>query len=169
MPYRLRALTALDWPEVAEIYAEGIATKVATFETRVPPYEVWDQDHRAGCRWVAEDDEGEAVRVLGWTALAPVSARRVYAGVAEVSVYVARRAWGRGIGRALLERLIACSEQAGIWTLQAGIIAENEVSIRLHERCGFRVMGTRERVAKLDGVWRDTVLMERRSGVVGVE
>ena len=160
-------MLAADWPRVAAIYADGIATGDATFETEVPTWEWWDAGHLKNCRWVAV--EGETGSVLGWAALAPVSTRPVYAGIGEVSVYVGREAWGRGVGGALLTRLVEDSEANGMWTLQAGIMAENEVSIRLHERCGFRVLGRRERPGKLHGAWRDTVLMERRSAKVGIE
>jgi L-amino acid N-acyltransferase YncA len=131
----------------------------ATFETRVPSWQEWAAAHLSGHRLVAE----VAGRIVGWAALAPVSPRAVYAGVAEDSVYVAASHGGRGIGRALLEALIDGSERAGIWTLQAGVFPENHASLRLHERCGFRVLGVRERLACRDGIWRDVVLMERRS------
>lgn len=156
-----------DWPQVAAIYAEGLATGNATFETEVPSWERWDGGHLKTCRWVAVLEEDDSV--VGWAALSPVSSRPVYAGIGEVSVYVTERAWGRGVGRALLTMLVEDSEENGMWTLQAGIMAENTASIRLHERCGFRVLGTRERPGKLAGAWRDTVLMERRSVVVGTE
>jgi L-amino acid N-acyltransferase YncA len=135
---------------------------LATFETEVPSWETWDAAHFAEHRLVAEL-YGE---VVAWAALLPASARRCYSGVAENSVYVAREARGRGIGRALLEGLIAGAEAAGIWTIQTSIFPENRASLALHERCGFRVVGTRERVAKRDGVWRDTVFLERRSEVI---
>jgi phosphinothricin acetyltransferase len=147
-----------DWPAVASIYAEGIATGDATFETDVPPWDVWDAAHLPSLRLVAED----AGEVIGWTALSPVSERCCYAGVAEESVYVTARARGRGLGRALLTQLVERSEEAGIWTIQTGIFPENEASLRLHERCGFRRVGIRERLGQLDGVWRDVVLLERR-------
>ncbi len=156
-------LQAEDWRRVAEIYAEGIATGDATFEIGVPTWERWDEahlpDHRLGA-WRA----GELV---GWAALAPVSSRCVYAGVAECSVYVAERARGRGVGVQLLQALVLSSEQAGIWTVQAGIFPENAGSVALHARCGFRVVGTRERLGRRDGVWRDVLLMERRSRLIG--
>jgi L-amino acid N-acyltransferase YncA len=154
----LRALTAGDWAAVAEIYWDGMRDGLATFETEVPTWEQWDAAHLRDHRLVAEVF-GE---VVGWAALAPASSRRCYAGVAENSVYVARPARGRGVGRALLEALIAGAEGAGIWTVQTSIFPENRASIALHERCGFRVVGTRERIAKRDGIWRDTVLLERR-------
>jgi L-amino acid N-acyltransferase YncA len=150
------------WDAVARIYAEGIATRNATFETEVPAWETWDAGHLDDQRLVALIDE----EVVGWTALSPVSERCVYAGVAEESVYVAAEARGRGIGQALLEELIRRSEQAGIWTIQTGIFPENEASLRLHERVGFRVVGVRRRLGQRDGVWRDVVFLERRSGVI---
>jgi L-amino acid N-acyltransferase YncA len=158
----LRPLEPEDWPVVAEIYWDGMRDGLATFETEVPAWEQWDSAHLPGQRIVAEL-LGE---VVGWAALAPASTRRCYAGVAEDSVYVARSARGLGIGRALLEALIARSEAAGIWMIQTSIFPENRASLALHWRCGFRVVGTRERIAKRDGIWRDTVLLERRSGVV---
>jgi L-amino acid N-acyltransferase YncA len=152
------------WPEVRAIYQEGLAGGHATFETTAPEWLEWDAAHLPHSRLVALDGE----RVLGWAALSPVSRRAVYAGVAEVSVYVAARAGGRGIGRRLLEALIEASEAAGIWTLQASIFPENEASVRLHAACGFRFLGRRERIARHHGAWRDTVLYERRSRSVGL-
>ena len=148
-----------DWPAVKTIYEQGIATRLATFETEAPAWEAWEGAHLAGPRLVAEED-GE---VMGWAALSPVSRRPCYAGVVEESVYVAEGARGRGLGTALLDRLCTDAEAAGIWTIQTSIFPENVASIELHRRCGFRVVGTRERIAQLDGVWRDTVLMERRT------
>ena len=164
MNFEIRAMTAADWHGVRAVYVEGIATGNATFETAAPEWERWDAAHRADCRLVAEDAAG----VLGFAALSPVSARSVYAGVAEVSVYVAARARGAGVGTALLRELVRASEQAGIWTLQAGIFPENAASIALHKRFGFRAVGTRERIAQLHGRWRDVVLMERRSASMGM-
>ncbi|HEV8248702.1 MAG TPA: GNAT family N-acetyltransferase [Gaiellaceae bacterium] len=140
------------------IFEEGIATRAATFETEAPCWEDWDGAHLS-LRLVAEED-GE---VVGWAALSPYSARECYRGVAESSVYIAERVRGRGIGRALIERLVRDSEEAGFWTLQAGVFPENEESLALHRRCGFRVVGVRERIGRLDGEWRDVVLLERRS------
>lgn len=157
-------MKAEDWEAVRTVYWEGIATGHATFETEVPIWEEWNASHLRDSRFVARK-EG---RVVGWAALTPVSGRCVYAGVAEVSVYVAASARGQGVGSALLRGLIAASERQGIWTLQAGIFPENGASIALHESCGFRVVGCRERLGQLNGVWRDVVLMERRSNVVGV-
>ena len=156
-------LRPTDWDDVVRIYAEGIATGDATFETDVPDWEHWDAAHMPGHRLAATADGV----LLGWAALSAVSERCVYAGVAEVSVYVAADARGRGVGRALLEALIESSETGGVWTLQAGIFPENEVSVRLHQRAGFRVVGRRERLGRLQGTWRDVLLMERRSAVVG--
>jgi L-amino acid N-acyltransferase YncA len=153
-----------DWAAVRLIYREGIATGDATFETEVPEWEDWDRSHTRDCRLVARR-EG---RVVGWAALSPVSVRRVYAGVAEVSIYVAIPARGQGVGEALLRALIEESERRGFWTLQAGIFPENEASIALHRACGFRIVGHRERLGQMRSVWRDVVLMERRSKVVGV-
>jgi L-amino acid N-acyltransferase YncA len=158
----LRPLEPEDWRAVAEIYWDGMRDGLATFETEVPPWEQWDAGHLQHHRLVAEI-LGE---VVGFAALAPVSTRRCYAGVVENSVYVARSARGLGIGRALLETLIAGAEEAGIWTVQTAIFPENRASLALHERCGFRIVGHRERVAKRDGVWRDVVFLERRSEVV---
>jgi phosphinothricin acetyltransferase len=158
----IRDLLPLDWEEVVRIYEHGIATGVATFETQPPSWERWDAAHPE-IRVVAEL-EG---RVAGWCALSPVSDRGCYRGVAEESVYVAAWAQGRGVGRALLEEVIARSEAAGIWTLQAGIFPENKPSLRLHLGCGFRLVGVRERLGESDGAWRDVLLLERRSEVIG--
>ena len=150
------------WGTVARIYAEGMATGNATFETDVPQWEAWDAAHLDDHRLVALSDG----QVVGWTALSPVSERCVYAGVAEESVYVASEARGRGIGQALLEELIRGSEHAGIWTIQTGVFPENEASLRLHERVGFRTVGVRQRLGQRDGVWRDVVFLERRSTLI---
>ena len=154
-----------DWEGVRAVYVEGLATGQATFETEAPGWERWDAAHLSFARLVARAGE----RVSGWAALSPVSSRPVYAGVAEVSVYVGREARGRGLGRSLLAALIEESERHGVWTLQASIFPENAASVALHKALGFRVVGTRERVARLKGRWRDTVLFERRSTVVGVD
>jgi L-amino acid N-acyltransferase YncA len=148
-----------DWPRIADIYAAGIATRNATFETEVPSFEEWDASHLADHRFVATDGD----RVIGWVALTAYSDRCCYGGVADLSVYVDPAAQGKGVGRALLDRLIADTEGSGIWTLQAGVFPENEASLALHRSCGFRIVGTRERIGALDGVWRDVVLLERRS------
>jgi L-amino acid N-acyltransferase YncA len=159
---RVRDLLPLDWEEVVAIYAEGISTGVASFETEPPSWADWDAAH-SEIRVVAEL-EG---RLAGWCALSPTSERRCYRGVAEESVYVAGWAQGRGVGRALLEEVIARSEDAGIWTLQAGIFPENKPSLRLHLGCGFRLVGVRERLGESEGIWRDVLLLERRSEVIG--
>jgi phosphinothricin acetyltransferase len=152
-------MVSADWNAVRRIYGEGIATGNATFETETPTWTEWDTSHMADHRVVA-DTGGQ---VVGWAALSPVSNRRVYAGVAENSVYVAESARGRGVGRALLRVLIDGSDAAGIWTVQTGIFPENSASLRVHYSCGFRVVGRRERIGRLDGIWRDTLLLERRS------
>ena len=158
-------MTPEDWPSVRRIYEEGIATGDATFETSAPSWEKWDAGHLAIGRLVAESDG----QVAGWAALSGVSDRCAYAGVAEVSVYVAGSARGQGIGSQLLQALIAASEDGGIWTLQAGIFPENRASIAIHLRAGFREIGRRERLGQLGGRWRDVLLLERRSRRVGVE
>jgi phosphinothricin acetyltransferase len=152
-----------DWPAVQAIYLEGIATRNATFAQTAPEWEQWDAGHLPTARIVARSNG----TVLGWAALSAASSRCVYAGVAEVSIYVAEHARGRGVGRQLMARLIADSEAAGIWTLQAGIFPENVASIALHKRAGFRMVGRRERLGQMNGRWRDVVLMERRSAVAG--
>jgi len=157
-----RGLLPTDWQEVARIYREGIETGNATFETEVPSWEEWDAAHLRDHRLVAVRDGA----VVGWIALVPVSPRECYAGVAEVSAYVGEEARGEGAGSALLTTLIDSSERAGIWTLQTGVFPENDVSLRLLQRFGFRVVGTRERIGQLHGVWRDVVLIERRSEVI---
>lgn len=154
-----------DWEAVQAIYQEGIATGNATFETDTPEWEEWNRSHLRDCRLIAREGD----QVVGWAALTPVSSRCVYSGVAEVSIYVAASARGRNIGKALLQALVEESERAGIWTLQASIFPENVVSIALHKACGFREVGYRERIGQIDGGWRDTVLMERRSRIVGTE
>ena len=164
MDFSIRPMVPADWPAVRAIYLEGIVTGNATFETEAPPWERWDAAHCAVCRLVAENADA----VLGFAALSPVSARRVYAGVAEVSVYVSAQARGSGVGGALLRELVRVSEAAGFWTLQAGIFPENLASLRLHQKCGFRVLGVRQRVGCLAGRWRDVVLLERRSATAGV-
>jgi phosphinothricin acetyltransferase len=158
----IEAMTPGDWEGVRAIYLEGIASGQATFETEAPSWEEWDAAHHSFARLIARLDG----RVVGWAALSPVSRRRCYAGVAEVSVYVTAAARGQGVGRQLLEEIIRQSEQAGIWTLQGGTFPENEASLRLQRACGFREIGRRQRLAQLRGVWRDTILTERRSPVV---
>ena len=151
-------MTRDDWPAVEAIYAEGIATRQATFETVPPSWAEFEASRLHAHRLVAVDGE----RVVGWTAVSPTSGRECYAGVVEHSVYVSADARGRGVGRALMEALVASTDEAGIWTIQTSVFPENEASVALHERVGFRVVGRRERIAKLDGVWRDTLLLERR-------
>ncbi len=152
------------WPDVAAIYLEGIETGIATFETEIPEFKEWDKSHLTKCRSIAISDS----KIVGWAALSAVSERYVYAGVGEVSVYLLASAWGKGVGKALLSRLIEDSEKAGIWTLQAGIFPENVASIQLHSSCGFREVGLREKLGCLNGKWRDVLLMERRSEIAGV-
>jgi phosphinothricin acetyltransferase len=161
----IRPLIAADWPAVRAIYEEGIATGNATFEQEPPSWEAWDHSHLAACRLVAE----QAGRVVGWAALSGVSDRCVYGGVAEVSVYVAAAARGQGVGRALLQALVDESERQGLWTLQAGVFPENLASVRIHERCGFRIVGRRDKLGRLRDRWRDVLLLERRSAKVGVD
>lgn len=161
----VRPMQRQDWEPVAEIYREGIASGGATFETTVPSWEAWDSSRLPRNRLVAES----ADQVVGWAALSPVSDRCVYSGVADVSVYVAESAQGRGVGRQLLQALIAGSEQDGIWTLQAGMFPENTASVRLHVSCGFRIVGRRQRIGRLGDTWRDVLFMERRSAVAGTD
>ncbi len=156
-------MAAADWNDVARIYEEGLATGDASFETSAPTWKSWDEYHLLEGRLVARD----AHEILGWAALSPVSDRCVYGGVAEVCIYITAAARGQGIGRALLAALIEASEEAGIWTLQAGVFPENTASIALHHSCGFRTVGTRERFGKLGDNWRDVLLLERRSDSVG--
>ena len=153
-----------DYEQVAEIYRQGIATGMATFQDDVPDWEAWNKSHLTGCRVAAfEGDE-----MLGWAALTPVSGRCVYAGVAEVSVYVSDISRAKGIGRSLLLQLIQESEQVGLWTLQSAIFPDNTASIVLHEKCGFRKIGYREKIGQKNGVWKDNIMLERRSKTVGV-
>lgn len=163
----IEILTENEWDQVSNIYWEGIQTRKATFQTKLPTWNEWDQGHLSACRYVAKNEAGE---VLGWCALSKVSSRCVYSGVAEVSVYVGKAHRGKSVGTLLLKHLIEQSELNGIWTLQSSIISENKESIRLHEKCGFRCVGTREKLGKMaDERWMDVVLMERRSAVVGVK
>jgi L-amino acid N-acyltransferase YncA len=166
MTFVIEEMRATDWEQVRRIYLEGIATGHATFEAAAPAWEQWNAGHLPHSRLVARSAE----RVKGWAALSPVSSRCVYNGVAEVSVYVGTSERGEGVGRALLEALIESSERNGIWTLQAGIFPENGGSVALHKRCGFREVGRRERIGKMQGKgWRDTLLLERRSKLVGMD
>lgn len=163
----VRAMAQADWPAVRAIYEAGIATGNATFETTAPEWERWDATHLTDHRLVAvlPDPHGEDV-VVGWAALAPVSDRCVYAGVAENSVYVDPAHHGRGIGRTLLRALVDRAEAAGVWTVQTGIFPENAASVALHAACGFRIVGRRERLGRLDGAWRDVLFLERRSAAI---
>jgi len=163
MNFVIDDMSDADWSGVSRIYVEGIETGNATFEVGAPSWQEWDTRHLPFARLVARRG-GE---LIGWSALSPVSAREVYAGVAEVSVYVSRAHRGEGVGILLLEALVAASEANGIWTLQAGIFPENEASLRIHEKCGFRVVGVRRRIGRMNGKWRDVVLLERRSEVSG--
>ncbi len=165
MDYIIDALKPADWDAVRAIYLEGIATRNATFETDAPTWAKWNSDHLAEGRLVAR----AGGTILGWAALSQVSERCVYAGVAEVSVYVRVKYRSQGIGRALLEALAAASEKNGIWTLQAGVFPENQASLALCRLSGFREVGRRERLGKMHGVWRDVILLERRSKVTGIE
>jgi phosphinothricin acetyltransferase len=163
----IRPLTSSAWPEVRRIYEAGIATGNATLERSAPDWETWDRNHRADCRFVAR---GTAGTIVGWAALSPMASRPVYRGVAWESVYVAPEAQGRGVGTALLAAIVAASEAAGIWTLQAGVLVENAASLALHERAGFRRIGVQRRLGRdAAGRWRDVVLMERRSATVGTD
>ena len=160
----LHKMLPADWEAVKQIYEEGIATGNATFQQQAPNWEEWNNDHLSHSRIIAKEDG----TILGWAALTPVSGRCVYAGVAEVSVYVSDKARGKGLGKKLLQKLIEESEANNIWTLQAGIFPENVASIKIHNACGFRTLGVRERIGQMNGIWRDTVLMERRSKMTGV-
>ena len=165
MTLKVEQMHARHWEQVRAVYLEGLATGDATFETEAPDWARWDASHLPGCRLVALSGG----RVAGWAALGRVSAREVYKGVAEVSVYVGREFRGRGVGRALLPALVRESEAGGVWTLQASVFPENAASVALHLSCGFREVGRRERVGRLGGRWRDTLLLERRSRAVGVD
>ena len=166
MDFTLEALQAVHWPQVAAIYQDGIATKIATFQDEVPTWEQWDKGHSKACRIIAKRGD----EVLGWAALTPVSDRCVYAGVANVSIYIGQPYKHQGVGKALMRELIRQSEEAGFWTLESKIIAENTASLALHAACGFRLVGTREKLGKMDtGIWHDVVLVERRSQIVGLD
>jgi phosphinothricin acetyltransferase len=161
---KIRPMLPSDWDTVSNIYQEGINTGFATFETSAPSFESWDDAHMNSCRLVAVEGQ----KIMGWAALSPVSSRCVYGGVAEVSVYVGQSSRGKGVGKSLMKELIEKSEAEGLWTLQSGIFPENEGSVELHKKVGFRYIGKRERVGKLDGVWKDNLLFERRSETVGL-
>jgi len=163
MNINFRPLLPEDWDSIAEIYREGIETRNATFQTDVPTWESWDSAHLKTCRIVAIMEN----EIIGWAALTPVSGRCVYAGVAEVSVYVSTKHHGKKAGTKLLDKLIGESEKSGIWTLQSGIFPENLPSLKIHRNLGFRKVGIRKKIGKLDGKWRDTVLLERRSKITG--
>lgn len=164
MEISIRKMKDQDWPEVKNIYQEGIATGDATFEADAPDWEQWDKNHLHDCRLVAKSGD----KIVGWVALSPVSTRCVYNGVAEVSLYIRDSFRGQGIGTTLLKAAIEESQRAGIWTLQSGTFPENAASIALQKACGFRELGIREKVGCMNGKWRDVVLMERRSKVVGI-
>ncbi len=164
MTIQIEKMDASHWEAVSKIYLEGIETGFATFETTAPAYEAWNEAHMSTCRLVAIEND----QILGWAALSPVSSRCVYGGVAEVSVYVGKDSRGKGVGKSLMENLIHESENDGIWTLQSGIFPENEGSVELHKKVGFRYIGKRERVGKLAGEWKDNLLFERRSKTVGI-
>ena len=161
---KLEKMQPADWHFVKQIYEEGISTGNATFQTSAPEWDEWNSSHLEHSRVVAKEGDN----ILGWAALTPVSGRCVYAGVAEVSVYVSDKARGKGLGKQLLQKLIEESEANNLWTLQAGIFPENIPSIKIHEDCGFRIIGKRERIGMMNGIWRDTVLLEKRSNKVGV-
>ncbi len=165
MTVTITNMTAADWYEVREIYSQGIATGQATFEKEKPNWEQWDENHLRNCRLVAKNEENQ---IVGWAALSPVSCRDVYRGVAEVSIYIRETMRGEGIGKLLLQALIYESGREGIWTLQAGIFPENKASIALHRSLGFREVGYRERIGQMNDVWRNVILFERRSLVVGI-
>lgn len=161
MDITIREMKKSDWNAVSDIYRQGIETKTATFQRDVSGYAEWNKEHMKPCRFVAINNDGD---VVGWAALTPVSTRCVYQGVAEVSVYVSSSSKGNGIGKALLLHLIEASEKNGIWTLQSSIIASNKASIQLHKKCGFRMIGYREKIARdMDGIWQNIILLERRS------
>lgn len=165
MKYEIEEINSSHWEQIKSIYLEGIKTEIATFQTEAPTWENWDNGHLDSCR-LAAISEGE---VLGWVALSPTSTRSCYAGVVEVSIYISGKYKGKGIGTALLEEVIRQSEENGIWSLYCSIIRENVASLKLHKKCGFREIGIREKIAKMDnGKWHDVVLFERRSKVTGV-
>ncbi|MBU3113064.1 GNAT family N-acetyltransferase [Clostridium lacusfryxellense] len=166
MSYKINAMSKSDWDQVSNIYLEGIKTGIATFQSIIPTWEQWNSSHTSSCRLVAQLGDN----ILGWCALSPTSSRCVYEGVAEVSIYVSEKYKGQGIGTVLLTNLIKLSEENGFWTLHSGIVRENAASILLHKKCGFREIGIREKVAKMNNEnWLDVILMERRSKIVGID
>lgn len=165
MEVEFRPMIRDDWDQVAEIYRQGIETQNATFETQIPSWEIWDLAHVQSCRIVATIENV----VVGWAALIPVSARKVYAGVGEVSIYISNKYKSLRIGTRLLNKLIEESEKEGFWTLQAVIFAENTASLNLHQNLGFRIIGYREKIGQMKGIWRDTILLERRSKKIGTQ
>jgi phosphinothricin acetyltransferase len=160
----IKEMLPIHWKEVSKIYKEGIDTGLATFEKKIPTWKTWDSNHLSYCRLIALINNN----IVGWAALSPVSSRCIYGGVAEISVYVANGFRGNKIGEKLLQELIRASERNGLWTIQSGVFPENTASIELHKKVGFRVIGYREKVGVLDGKWKDNILMERRSKIVGV-
>jgi L-amino acid N-acyltransferase YncA len=165
MEFAIYPMSSDHWDRVREIYLEGLATGQASFETEAPAWEVWDRSHHSHSRLVAAHED----RIVAWAALSPVSGRRCYAGVAEVSIYVSHSHRGRGVGRMLLQALVEVSEKNGIWTLCASTFPGNAASLRIQQDCGFRLVGRRERIGRHHGVWRDTVLTERRSTSNGAD
>lgn len=161
----IRKMRSEHWAEVSKIYKEGIDTGMATFEKEIPNWKIWDVSHLTKCRLIAVIEE----EIVGWAALSGVSSRCVYGGVGEVSVYVANKFKGKNVGKKLMRKLIHESELNGLWTIQSGIFPENIASIKLHEKAGFRKIGFREKIGKLDGVWKDNILLERRSKSVGIK
>jgi L-amino acid N-acyltransferase YncA len=160
----LRNIDHTNFDQVAEIYKQGIETGLATFQNDIPDWDSWDKSHLSNCRIAVFENN----QMAGWASLSPVSGRCVYAGVAEVSVYIAAGQRGKGVGSLLLNQLIDQSEKAGFWTLQSGIFSENIASVKLHEKCGFRQIGYREKIGRKNGIWKDNIIMERRSKIVGI-
>jgi L-amino acid N-acyltransferase YncA len=160
----LRDIDHTNFDQVAEIYKQGIETGLATFQNDIPDWDSWDKSHLSNCRIAVFENN----QMAGWASLSPVSGRCVYAGVAEVSVYIAAGQRGKGVGSLLLNQLIDQSEKAGFWTLQSGIFSENIASVKLHEKCGFRQIGYREKIGRKNGIWKDNIIMERRSKIVGI-
>ncbi|SHI68885.1 phosphinothricin acetyltransferase [Clostridium cavendishii DSM 21758] len=166
MDFKITEMLKEDWKQVEAVYLEGIKTRIATFQTETPTWVEWNKNHMSSCRLVVKYGN----HILGWCALSPMSSRCVYRGVAEISIYISEKYRGHGIGTLLLNELIAESEKCGIWTLQSNVIKENVQSRKLHEKCGFREVGIREKVAKMDNTkWMDVVILERRSKIIGVD